>query len=167
MPRLRRATAKRCKRPNNDEAAYRGGWYSAGSRCVTQINIANEILMSIRAEKKKKNEVSIQEPIGVDREGNEISLSDVLGSYIEEVPDEVELRLQVEQLQLVLLDTLSPREKIVIELRYGLLNGCCHPQREVAQRLGISRSYVSRIEKKALQKLNHALETEPMKRVRR
>ncbi len=122
--------------------------------------------MSIRAERKKKNEVSIQEPIGVDREGNEISLSDVLGSYIEEVPDEVELRLQVEQLQHVLLDALSPREKIVIELRYGLSNGCCHPQREVAQRLGISRSYVSRIEKKALQKLNEALETEPMRYAR-
>lgn len=108
------------------------------ARCID-----NEILMSIRAEKKKKNEVSIQEPIGIDREGNEISLSDVLGSCIEEVPDEVELRLQVEHLQKVLLSSLSLREKIVIELRYGLCNGCCYPQREVAQRLGISRSYVS------------------------
>ncbi|SHJ73051.1 RNA polymerase sporulation-specific sigma factor [Caminicella sporogenes DSM 14501] len=112
--------------------------------------------MTIRAGKKKKNEVSIQEPIGVDKEGNEISLIDILGTDTDSVVDEVELKLQIKNLYKKMTNVLKNREKIVIEHRYGLANGGCKTQREIAKMLGISRSYVSRIEKKALNKLKKA-----------
>ncbi|WP_330390358.1 sigma-70 family RNA polymerase sigma factor [Paramaledivibacter caminithermalis] len=120
------------------------------------VNIANEILMTIRAGKKTKNEVSIQEPIGIDKEGNEISLMDILGTDCDSVIDEVELKMQIKKLYNKMSKVLKKREKIVIELRYGLANGGCKTQKEIAKLLGISRSYVSRIEKKALCKLKKA-----------
>lgn len=115
--------------------------------------IENEILMSIRAEKKSRSEVSLQDPIGVDKEGNEISLIDILGTESDEVSDEVEMRMQIKKLYHKINSVLKNREKLIIELRYGLNNGGSKTQREIAKILGISRSYVSRIEKKALNKL--------------
>jgi RNA polymerase sporulation-specific sigma factor len=122
--------------------------------------MANEILMQIRSSKKIQSEVSLQDPIGVDREGNEITLIDVIGDTSESVVDEVDLKMQVVRLYNKMKSVLKNREKIVLELRYGLLNGASKTQREVAGMLGISRSYVSRIEKKAIKKLNKELKIE-------
>lgn len=118
------------------------------SRCIE-----NEILMSIRAERKHKGEISLNEPIGIDRDGNEITISDILGSDDDMVTDEVEKRVQGEKLRDDVDRKLSKRERKVIILRYGLDGGEPLPQREVGDILGISRSYVSRIEKKAVMKL--------------
>nr|WP_330375505.1 sigma-70 family RNA polymerase sigma factor [Inediibacterium massiliense] len=119
-------------------------------------NIENEILMTIRSNKKTKNEVSLQDPIGIDKEGNEISLMDILGTETDEVLDEVELKIQVKKLYEKMANVLKNREKTVLQLRYGLANGGSKTQREIAQLLGISRSYVSRIEKRAIKKLGKA-----------
>lgn len=116
--------------------------------------IENEILMTIRADRKLKGEVSLQDPIGVDKEGNEISLLDVLGTDPNSVMDEVELKMAIKKLYKKMQSVLKKREKMVLEMRYGLLNGKNRTQREIAQILGISRSYVSRIEKKAIMKLS-------------
>lgn len=125
------------------------------ARCID-----NEILMTIRADKKSKVEVSLQEPIGVDKEGNEISLIDILGTDADEVIDEVDLKIQVKKLYSKINEVLKGREKTIIELRYGLIDGGCKTQREIANFLGISRSYVSRIEKRAIKKLNKAFENQ-------
>jgi len=121
--------------------------------CFHHVMIANEILMTIRASKKTKSEVSINEPIGIDKEGNEISLIDILGSDADLILDEVELKIQIKKLYQKMESILKDREKQILELRYGLLNGVCKTQREIADMLGISRSYVSRIEKRAIKKL--------------
>ena len=113
----------------------------------------NEILMTIRSNKKTKLEYSLHEPIGTDKEGNEISLLDILGTDGEEVLNEVELRLQTRKLYKAIDKCLKDREKVIIQLRYGLLDGECKTQREIAGLLGISRSYVSRIETRAIKKL--------------
>lgn len=115
--------------------------------------VANEILMSLRAVKKQQNEVLLQEPIGKDKEGNEISLIDKLSNEEESVFDEVDLKLQVQTLYQHMKEVLHKRERTVLELRYGLCNGSALTQKEIADQLGISRSYVSRIEKKAIGKL--------------
>lgn len=94
--------------------------------------------------------------IGKDRDGNDIPLADVLGSESTVVCDEVELHLNAEQLRKLVAQHLTKRERLVIELRYGLAGDCCMTQREISKMLDISRSYVSRIEKKALTKLNAA-----------
>lgn len=118
--------------------------------------IENEILMTIRSNKKTKSEVSLQDPIGIDKEGNEISLIDILGTECDEVLDEVELKIQVRRLYEKMSKVLRSREKTVLQLRYGLANGGSKTQREIAKMLGISRSYVSRIEKRAIKKLSKA-----------
>ena len=130
-----------------------------GNKLATYIArcVENEILMFLRAMKKSKGEVSLNDPIGVDKEGNNISLIDVLCTDDNAVIDQVQLRLQVDKLNQVLEDVLNSREKLVIELRYGLNGADMLTQREIADRLDISRSYVSRIEKKALLKLNKRL----------
>jgi len=110
--------------------------------------------MTIRAAKKTKGEVSLQDPIGIDKEGNEISLIDILGTDCNSVTDQVELKLQIRKLHSKMKTVLSKREQLVLQMRYGLLNGNNKTQREIAQMLGISRSYVSRIEKKAIMKLS-------------
>ena len=135
---------------------------SKGTRLATYAArcIENEILMQIRSTKKIQSEVSLHDPIGVDREGNEITLIDVIGNETESVIDEVELKLQVKRLYNKMKSVLKKREKTVLELRYGLLNGTSKTQREIAGMLGISRSYVSRIEKKAIKKLSKELEPE-------
>lgn len=119
--------------------------------------IENEILMTIRSSKKTKVELSLHEPIGMDKEGNEINLLDILGTDVDGIIDEVHLKLQVKNLYKAINQALKDREKTIIELRYGLVDGSCKTQREIANMLGISRSYVSRIETRALGKLNKAL----------
>ncbi len=132
---------------------------SKGTRLATYAArcIENEILMQIRSAKKIQSEVSLHDPIGVDREGNEITLIDVIGNEADSVIDEVELKIQVKRLYNKMKAVLKNREKVVLELRYGLLNGASKTQREIAGMLGISRSYVSRIEKKAIKKLSKEL----------
>lgn len=115
--------------------------------------IENEILMLIRNNKKTKGEVYLQEPIGIDKEGNEISLMDVLSSDEDSIIEIVENKIQVKKLYSKIEKALVPRERLVIEMRYGLIDGKPKTQREIAKLLGISRSYVSRIEKRALKKL--------------
>ena len=119
--------------------------------------IENEILMSIRASKKNKQEVSISLPIGTDKDGNEISLNDILGTDPDEIIDHLDLQFQIKKLYEIINHTLTPRERWIICLRYGLGNFDRLTQREIATKLNISRSYVSRIEKRALEKLKTAL----------
>ncbi len=114
--------------------------------------IENEILMHLRARKKIRGEVSLYDPIGVDKEGNEITLIDVLGTGLDTVAETVESKYERKRV-LEHVKSLNRREKQVLEWRYGLFNGLRRTQREIARKLGISRSYVSRIEKKAIQKL--------------
>ena len=116
--------------------------------------IENEILMSIRANKKNRGRVSLQDPIGIDKEGNEIRLIDILGTDPDNVVDEVALKIQTRELYKKMKTALKERERLVIEMRYGLFNGDNKTQREIAKVLGISRSYVSRIEKRAINKLS-------------
>ncbi|MDI3548409.1 MAG: polymerase sporulation-specific sigma factor [Halanaerobiales bacterium] len=115
--------------------------------------IENEILMHLRSTKKLNQEMLLQESIGADREGNEITLLDILETKDDSVISKVERMINEEKLYSK-LDLLSPREKKVIQLRYGLLDGKQLTQSEVASILGISRSYVSRIEKKAVEELS-------------
>ena len=129
-------------------------------KCFHSVRIANEILMQIRSTKKIQSEVSLQDPIGTDREGNEIALIDVIGHENDSVVEEVELKMQVRKLYNKMKAVLKKREKMVLELRYGLCNGTSKTQREIAKMLGISRSYVSRIEKKAIKKLSRELKPE-------
>ena len=121
--------------------------------------IENEILMSIRASKRLSREVSLSLPIGTDKDGNEISLNDILGTDSDEIVDLISLKIQVGKLYEAMDSCLSAREKKIIAARYGLDGNEPRPQREIAKQLGISRSYVSRIEKKALEKLRSALES--------
>ena len=121
--------------------------------------IENEILMSIRASKKTSSEVSINLPIGTDKDGNEISLNDILGTDPDTVIDDINTRIQVRDMLNALGSVLTDREKQIIIHRYGILGTAPRTQREVAAYLGISRSYVSRIEKKALEKLRRAMES--------
>ena len=132
---------------------------SKGTRLATYAArcIENEILMQIRTTRKIQNEVSLQEPIGKDQEGNEIALIDVLGNDSDAIVDEVDSKIQVKKLLNKMQEVLKKREKMVIEMRYGLNDGDSKTQREIAKMLGISRSYVSRIEKKAIKKLNKEL----------
>ena len=116
--------------------------------------------MCLRASQKRKGEVSLQDPIGTDSEGNEITLIDVLGTDGDEVHGHVERRVSLQTVRRLVQNGLHGREKTVIQMRYGLLDGHAYAQQEVAQRLGISRSYVSRIEKKAMGQLRAALETD-------
>ena len=118
------------------------------SRCIE-----NEILMLIRSEKKHASEISLEEPIGSDRDGNEITLSDILASDDEPIVDEILARSSGMELRRAVDSLLTEQENNVIKLRYGLNNERHLAQREVGKMLGISRSYVSRIEKRALQKL--------------
>jgi RNA polymerase sporulation-specific sigma factor len=114
--------------------------------------IENEVLMHLRNVKKIHREVSLFEPIGTDREGNDISLVDVLGTDAEVVADTVESTVIMERVR-EFVGSLSPKERTVLELRFGLAGRERLTQRDIAKRLGISRSYVSRIEKRAVGKI--------------
>ena len=120
--------------------------------------IENEILMALRSSRKTKNEISLDDPIGADPEGNEVTLSDLLGTDENLVPDEVTLNIESARALRLIGTILDARERTVILMRCGLTDGVPYPQHEVARRLGISRSYVSRIEKKALEKLRAQLD---------
>jgi len=118
-----------------------------------QVNIANEILMYLRSLKKTQNEVSLDEQIGSDKDGNSISLIDILESDQEETVEQVDFKMKVKELYGKIEGNLTSREKKIIGMRYGLSGAKEKTQKEVAKELNISRSYVSRIEKKAVEKL--------------
>ena len=129
-----------------------------GSRLATYAArcIDNELLMHFRAKKKTSKEVSLYEPIGTDKEGNQIQLLDVVVSEDEDVVELLEQDRKVRRLNEIIPQTLSGRELFIIINRYGLYGKKTMTQREIARKLGISRSYVSRIEKRAIEKLRHA-----------
>ena len=130
----------------NPDKAVRLGTYAA--RCIE-----NEILMYLRTRKKSARDVSLYEPIGTDREGNEIQLFDIIESDADDAHEKVALGDDIRLLYSRIETVLSPRERLVLKMRYGLYNGDEFTQREIAKKLGISRSYVSRIEKSAIEKL--------------
>lgn len=136
----------------NTFSPERGALSGYASRCIE-----NEILMSLRAERKLVNEVSMEDPLGTDREGNELTVLDLMGTDVEAIFEEVRKKLEGDRLKKEMRSILKKRERTVLELRYGLNNNKPMAQREVAAVLGISRSYISRIEKKALLKLRAAL----------
>ncbi|NLZ39186.1 MAG: RNA polymerase sporulation sigma factor SigK [Firmicutes bacterium] len=124
--------------------------------------IENEILMHIRVITKRKAEVLLYDPIGTDKEGNEITLSDILGTDAEEVLEEVDKKLLEAKLYQVIRE-LKSRERTVLALRFGLPTGRRKTQKEIAKSLGISRSYVSRIEKKVIAKIAEEFKQEGVK----
>lgn len=119
--------------------------------------IENEILMLLRSSKKHKNNVSLTDPVGTDKDGNELTLIDLLSEKEDSVFSQVEKSIQREKFITVLKKFLTEREFTIISLRYGLEDGAALPQREVAKKLGISRSYISRIEKRAIEKARENL----------
>lgn len=121
--------------------------------------IENEMLMYLRSVKRRKNDISLSEPIGTDKDGNSISLIDILCSEDADIPEKVTLKVQIEKLCGIINETLTEREKTIIELRYGLYGKERLTQMQTASLLGISRSYVSRIEKKAIEKLAKKLKS--------
>ena len=126
------------------------------SRCIE-----NEILMYFRANRKHRNTLLMGDSLGTDKDGNEIELSELLGTDPNLVSDAAETAIESVRAVRLMGRVLTPRERAVVIMRYGLLDGEPRPQHEVAARMGISRSYVSRIEKKALQKLREAMERGP------
>ena len=123
------------------------------SRCIE-----NEILMHLRANRKLRNTVTMSDSATFDKEGNEVQLTDLMGTDRDVVSDEVEMRISSRRVLELIDKVLDPRQAQVIRLRYGLADGVFHPQHEVARRLGISRSYVSRIEKRAMKILKNHME---------
>ena len=126
------------------------GTYAA--RCIE-----NEILMTLRASRKYQGDVSLQDSVGTDGEGNDVTYMDILGTDADALEDDVINRVTLTRVRQV-LSSLPARERLVLEMRYGLTDGVQHPQHEVAKVLGISRSYVSRVEKHAVELLREAIE---------
>ena len=124
------------------------------SRCI-----ANEILMFVRKNKKRKSEISLEDALNYDSEGNELHLEDILGTDEDTVYKEFESKVDKESLKKE-LEYLTEREKLIMTLRYGLNNTDDYTQKEVAEILGISQSYISRIEKKVIKRLQTVLETQ-------
>ena len=133
--------------------AVKGKLSTYASRCID-----NELLMLLRSRKKNAREVSLYEPIGTDKEGNEINLLDIIEQEQADVVEQLDLRENTKKLQNLLKEKLNEREREIIYLRYGLLTGKEVTQREIGEALHISRSYVSRIEKRALLKLREGFE---------
>ena len=121
------------------------------SRCI-----ANEILMSLRKNKKRKTEISFEDALNYDSEGNELHLEDILGTDEDIVYKEFENKVDKRTLELE-LNSLNNRERLIMKLRYGLNNTEEYTQKEVASMLGISQSYISRIEKKVIKKLKNTM----------
>ena len=119
--------------------------------------IENEILMLLRANKKYKNDLSLSDPIGADKDGNEMSLMDLLYDSEDAVFEKVDKGIEIEKFLKFIRGVLTQREYTVLCLRFGLKGGVSYAQREVASLLKISRSYISRIEKKAIEKLKFAV----------
>ena len=132
---------------------------SKGTRLATYAArcVDNEILMLMRTQKKTQGDVSLSETIGVDKEGNQIMLIDILKSDTSDIFDKINTDIQVRQLYENIKSELDERERKVIILRYGIGGTKAYTQREVAKLLNISRSYVSRIEKKAVGKLGKGI----------
>ncbi len=132
---------------------------SKGTRLATYVArcVDNEILMLMRAQKKVQADVSLNETIGTDKEGNQIMLIDIMKNDNVDIFDEINTGIQIKQLYKNIKGELDARERMVIMLRYGLKDNKCYTQREVAKMLKISRSYVSRIEKKAVAKLGKGI----------
>lgn len=126
------------------------------SRCIE-----NEILMTMRTTKKHRSNVSLNEPIGVDKDGNELVIMDMLESD-QNVIEDVENSIMMEKLSAITKSVLDKREYEIIKMRYGLENTGALTQREVAKKFNISRSYVSRIEKKALEKIKKSVNKEDL-----
>ena len=122
------------------------------SRCIE-----NEILMYLRKSSQLKNEVSIDDPLNVDWDGNELLLSDILGSDQDTVNRGIEQEVERDLLHRA-VDRLNPREKRIMQLRFGLDHNREHTQKEVADTLGISQSYISRLEKRIIERLKRDLE---------
>lgn len=135
--------------------AGKGKLSTYASRCID-----NELLMLLRSKKKSAREVSLFEPIGTDKEGNEINLLDIIEQEQTDVTEQMEFCENAKKVKRLLTEVLSDREREIIYLRYGLLTGRDVTQREIGEALHISRSYVSRIEKKALLKLRENFEQE-------
>ena len=133
--------------------AGKGKLSTYASRCID-----NELLMLLRSKKKSSKEVSLFEPIGTDKEGNEINLLDIIEHEQEDVTEQMDLCENIRKLATLLDEALTDREREIIFLRYGLVTGREVTQREIGEMLHISRSYVSRIEKKALSKLREKFE---------
>jgi len=133
--------------------AGKGKLSTYASRCID-----NELLMLLRSKKKSGREISLYEPIGTDKEGNEISFLDIIEQEQPDVTERMELHENIKKVSLLLNEVLSEREREIICLRYGLVTGEEVTQREIGALLHISRSYVSRIEKRALQKLKEGFE---------
>jgi len=133
----------------NQEKGIRLATYA--SRCIE-----NELLMLMRSSKKQSKEVSLYDPIGADKEGNTIQLLDICVAEEFDVIEQMEEQQNLRKLHAYIDKVLNAREKEIIVLRYGLYGGREVTQREIADKLNISRSYVSRIEKKALKKLKAA-----------
>lgn len=130
-----------------------------GSRLATYTArcIDNEILMYLRSAKKLQNNISLQSAVGIDKEGNEVTLEEKLADPTPSVEETLSSNAEQKVLQSLIDKVLTKREKFIINLRYGLNNKQEKTQREIASSIGISRSYVSRIEKKALSKLRKAM----------
>ncbi|MBO7736733.1 MAG: RNA polymerase sporulation sigma factor SigK [Clostridia bacterium] len=140
---------------NTYELGHGTALASYTARCIE-----NEILMLIRANKKHKNTLSLSDPVGMDKEGNELTLMDLLFEKEDCVFDKVDRSLVQEKFIRLLKKHLTDREYTIVSLRYGLKGGVPLPQREVAKMLQISRSYISRIEKRAIEKLRRCLDRE-------
>lgn len=132
----------------NSFDAGKGRLATYACRCID-----NEILMLLRSKKKTAREVSLFESIGQDKEGNEIRLMDVIEYSQPDIVDNLELDADIRRLKLLLRNVLTDREREILLLRYGLWDGEEKTQIQIGEKLGISRSYVSRIEKRALNKL--------------
>ena len=123
------------------------------SRCIE-----NEILMYLRKSSNRRQETSIDEQLNTDCDGNELLLSDILGSEQNQISDDMEQNAEKDVL-LKAVNKLSRREKQIMQLRFGLLGGCEHTQKEVADMIGISQSYISRLEKRIIKYLRHEMES--------
>ena len=132
--------------------------YGKGSQLATYAArcIENEILMYIRTNKKHRNNVSLSESVGSDKDGHDITLIDVMSVPADSIVEEVENKVLMEKVR-ECVRALPERERTIVSLRYGLYDGVPYTQLQVAGKLGISRSYVSRIEKKALAKISAKL----------
>lgn len=119
--------------------------------------IENEILMFIRSSKKNKSEIYLNEPIGKDSDDNEVTLIEVLENNERNIEEEIDIKLKIKKLYIKMKEVLKEREQKILELRYGLDGRKPKTQNEIADMMGISRSYVSRIETKAISKLSKEL----------
>ena len=133
---------------SNSKARSNSRLATYAARCID-----NELLMLMRGDRKLSREVSLYDPIGTDKEGNEITLLSILEHEDEDIIDQLDKKQSLRKLSKILSKVLTPREYFVVIRRYGLYGHHETTQRELAEQLNISRSYVSRIEKKALEKL--------------